>query len=70
MTPSKSNALAQVMWHSLTPNAKKKMKLNVSSNSDGVINEAFRSILRVNLSNQVSIRSTNLTPIKEKIEFF
>ena len=32
--PTRSDDVAQVMWLSLTPDAKKKIKLNVSNSSD------------------------------------
>ena len=58
------------MWHSLTSNAKKKIKLNISNSSDPGMNEAFRRVIGVNLSNQINIRASEMTPLQERIEQF
>ena len=69
-TPTSSDDVAQVMWHSLTPNAKKKIKLNVSNSSDPGMNKAFCRVTGVNLSNQINIRTSEMTPLQERIEQF
>ena len=64
-TPTSSEDVAQVMWHSLTPNAKRKIKLNVSNSSDPGMNEVFRGVIGANLSNQINIRASEMTPLQE-----
>ena len=64
-TPTSSEDVAQVMWHNLTPNAKRKIKLNVSNSSDPGMNEAFRGVIGANLSNQINIRASEMTPLQE-----
>ena len=58
------------MWHSLTPNPKKKIKLNISNSSSPGMNEAFRRVIGVNLSIQINIRASEMTPLQERIEQF
>ena len=78
-TATSSDNITQVMWHSLTPNAKKKIKLNVSNSSDPGMNEAFRRVIGVNLSNPINIRElsnpinireSEVPPLQERIEQF
>ena len=69
-TPTSSDDVGQVMWHSLTPNAKKKIKLNASNSSDPGMNEAFHRVIGVNLSNQIKLRASEMTPLQERIEQF
>ena len=47
-----------------------KIKLNASSGSDPGMNEAFHSVIGVNLSNQINIQASEMTPLHERIEQF
>ena len=69
-TPTSSCDVAQVVCHSLTPNTKKKIKLNISNSSDTGVNEAFHRVIGVNLSNQINIRASEMTPLQERTEQF
>ena len=69
-TVTSSDDVAQVMWHRLTPNDKKKIKLNVFNSSDRGMKEAFHRMIGVNLSNLINIRLSEMTLLQERIQQF
>ena len=55
---SDDSNIAKVIWDVLSPNGKKKMKLNLSNSSEWGVNTAFRKKLGINLSNEVCVKSS------------
>ena len=55
---SDDSNIAKVMWDVLSPNGKKKMKLNLFNSSKLGVNTAFRKKLGINLSNEVCVKSS------------
>ena len=52
--PTRSDDVAQVMWHSLTPIAKKKIKVNVSNSSDPELNKAFQVFVYLSHNSEIN----------------
>ena len=52
----------------LSPNGKKRMKLNLSNSSEPGVNPAYRKKLGIDLSNEECVKSSQKTSVEEKIE--
>ena len=59
-------SVVQIFWN----NAKKKVKLNRSQNSDNGTDFSSCQVLGINISNETFVRGIELSNLKEKIELF